>query len=540
MVSSVALPSPLLRKRHQKIIGSFLKVDALAIISMAPRNPSYPVAPWWRATFGSERKMVLSMATILLLIRTSCVASVSAPTGLGPLLPSLSATGTFVPWCPHVAVGRREMSVATFSRGGSLEMSDVDDDSGELGESELESNFDGESDEDESEGEEETDDDEEESDEEEPFEVPSSTPIKLIVRTGLNCPLIDQTMEVTASRTRTIASIRQTVSRQMRGRPPISSIRLLLDGRDLRDDELLDDLAPDEEEENDEDLEDDEEEDGMTKLRLTLDAVPPVDPKFGVELAELMKKMDNNELLEAYAANTAAMHANAARLFAGETGVGNDNEDDDVDEEEGSESLILPASVTMRQHAVSVKARILEAMPEEAVAFLTNKDEVGANEKSSAATMRKHRKGRAVKGGASTHVKLVLQRNLNINWADTIRNFVLFLFFGYFGGRDPLSRTIMYLGAPMCFILQARPMKIALKQLFYTIGNPPGILLSLLPAPQQAIMSLDYEAAIADLYGKEGKALRGHNENFQQDEYDVEEGDTDFDDEEYDDYDEDY
>lgn len=67
----------------------------------------------------------------------------------------------------------------------------------------------------------------------------------------------------------------------------------------------------------------------------------------------------------------------------------------------------------------------------------------------------------------------------------------------------------MYLGAPLCFVLQARPVKIAMKQLFYTVGKPPAILLSLLPAPQQAIMSLNYGAAMTDLYGKEGVSLGG-------------------------------
>ena len=51
-----------------------------------------------------------------------------------------------------------------------------------------------------------------------------------------------------------------------------------------------------------------EEDDGMVKLRLTLDAVPPVDPKFGVELQEQLQKMSTAELLEAYAANAAAAH----------------------------------------------------------------------------------------------------------------------------------------------------------------------------------------------------------------------------------------
>lgn len=43
----------------------------------------------------------------------------------------------------------------------------------------------------------------------------------------------------------------------------------------------------------------------------------------------------------------------------------------------------------------------------------------------------------------------------------------------------------------------------AIKQVFYAIGEPPGILLSLLPAPQQAIMSLNYASAMEKLYGED-------------------------------------
>ena len=48
-----------------------------------------------------------------------------------------------------------------------------------------------------------------------------------------------------------------------------------------------------------------------------------------------------------------------------------------------------------------------------------------------------------------------------------------------------------------------------MKQLFYTLGEPPGIFLSLLPAPQQAIMSLDYGSVMRGLYGEDGKVLEG-------------------------------
>ncbi len=67
----------------------------------------------------------------------------------------------------------------------------------------------------------------------------------------------------------------------------------------------------------------------------------------------------------------------------------------------------------------------------------------------------------------------------------------------------------MLLGAPACFISQARPVKIILKQLFYAVGEPHGLLLSLLPAPQQAIMSCDYNALMVGLYGKD---VGEHNE----------------------------
>jgi hypothetical protein len=58
----------------------------------------------------------------------------------------------------------------------------------------------------------------------------------------------------------------------------------------------------------------------------------------------------------------------------------------------------------------------------------------------------------------------------------------------------------MLWGAPLCFVLQARPVKLWSKILFYMISNPPGIVSSLLPAPQQAILNADIEASYAALY----------------------------------------
>jgi len=52
----------------------------------------------------------------------------------------------------------------------------------------------------------------------------------------------------------------------------------------------------------------------------------------------------------------------------------------------------------------------------------------------------------------------------------------------------------------MVFILQARPVKIWFKILFYMMVNPPAVVSSLLPAPQQAILNADIEKAYAILY----------------------------------------
>jgi hypothetical protein len=61
----------------------------------------------------------------------------------------------------------------------------------------------------------------------------------------------------------------------------------------------------------------------------------------------------------------------------------------------------------------------------------------------------------------------------------------------------------MLLGAPLCFISQARPVKIWSKQLFFMFMFPPSIVLSLLPAPEQAILNMDVTKAYGALYAPE-------------------------------------
>jgi len=342
-------------------------------------------------------------------------------------------------------------------------------------------------------------------------------------------PLLDQRIEITASRTRTIASLKQSVSRQFKSRPPISAITLRYDGDLLEDDDAtLADLLDDYEEEDDE--EDNDDTNGQT-ITVTVDMVPPVDPKFGTEMKERLDRMTNEQVLDAYVANMAASHQNSMDLaqsidgVAGETANSMDDDDDD-DEEEPIRST--STTVLMRRRALMMKEEILQSIQDGSTDETVWKERLyrtdtpesiaqrdqqlsgfGGSGGGGGSTNENRRRNR---GGATMNVKKVMQRNLNVNWPDTIRNILLFLFFGYFGGRSAFSRSIMLLGAPSCILLQARPIKVVIKQIFYAIGQPPGILLSLLPAPQQAIMSCDYGQCMRDLYGDDfvGDDVGGH------------------------------
>jgi hypothetical protein len=57
-------------------------------------------------------------------------------------------------------------------------------------------------------------------------------------------------------------------------------------------------------------------------------------------------------------------------------------------------------------------------------------------------------------GGAAMNVKVLVQRNLNVDWADTLWSTLLFLFFGFFGASNPLSQMFLVTAAPLCILLQ--------------------------------------------------------------------------------------
>lgn len=404
-----------------------------------------------------------------------------------------------------------------------------------------------ETDEEEEEEEEETDSEENEAEEEEEEDTSTSNtvlpPVKVHIRTNLHSALIDQTLEFTASRKRDVASLKHSIFRQMRGRPPMASQTLRLGTRVLKDDEIVADLVEEDEHDDDEVGDDDEKE---ATLTLLLDMPPPVDPKFATDLGSQLGKMTVNEVLDAYVINMAVLHRNAMDML--DTSI-MDEEDDMEDSLEKN----IPSSVTMRKHALLVKEQLLNTFPEDVLKLLQqnqddddeaedgdsiNIDRSGEQDmllKESIKSKGAVRKKSAMKGGAKMTVKRALQRNLNINWPDTIRNTLLFAVIGHFGGRSQASRHLLLAMAPLCFILQLRFIKIYLKQLFYMIGKPPGILLSLLPAPQQAIMAFDMAKSMRAIYGNtistdvvDSGEDKDYNEEEEED-YDVEEEEEDYD-----------
>lgn len=290
----------------------------------------------------------------------------------------------------------------------------------------------------------------------------------------------------------------------------MDAIVLRLDGQILDDDVLVQDLVDEDDEEDEDDEHEDD--DGLPKVTIIVDMVPPVDPKFGTEMKNRLDDMTNQQVLDAYIANLASLHQNSIDMMQQPRGEENDvdGEESDEEEDEDNESVsppIMQTNLEMQRHIMLLQEQIADSLSEDAKKLLEKTDtpsspiEDDLDSYDGDLLLKESIKRKKRKGGATMNVKRALQKNLNINWPDTLRNFLLFLFFGYFGGRNAMSRTIMLLGAPACFILQARPVKVAIKQLFYTIGKPPGILLSLLPAPQQAIMSCDYDLALKSLYG---------------------------------------
>ena len=406
--------------------------------------------------------------------------------------------------------------------------------------------------------EEENDDDEEEDkDDEEDAVVDENAPIHsalskepvlITISTMLKQPLLDQVIELNVQRSRTVSQLKESLQRSLPGKPPVTAMQLRLGPRILDDDILVDELIDDEEEEEEDDEEDTEKDmdDGpKSRATLVLDMIPPVDPKALPQLVKKLADMTPSEILDAYAINEAAVYQNAALVLNSQ---GDPSETPSEETNAAAEATPLPSLLTtstttlLKDHAAKIRedleAKLLQSQAAKAILAETvppSHKILNHQEKD----IRGQRVRHVAQGGVHTTLRRKIQRNLNINWAATLKHFMLFLFFGYFGGRSPTSRAILFLGAPSVILLQARVVKLILRQLVYTVFyHPPNIVLSLLPAPQQAILSFETGQALEAVYGKylvghERKQYDNDNDDGEEDdgsdgEYDM---DGDYDDE---------
>ena len=390
------------------------------------------------------------------------------------------------------------------------------------------------------------DDDDESTTKPAPASSEPPEPISVTIKTATGSKLLDQSIELpTVTRTRDVASLKKSVSRQLPSRPPIAAIQLTLNGKILEDNTVVEDLV----DEEDEDDEEDAEGEGLV---LQLDMLPTVDPKFVADLEKKIPDMTTAELLEAYTINEAAVYQNSVMLMKEEEKQQHHSEAGSEDDEEQLErpaaaAAPQPVSAHIREQAARIRQNL-----ESTVLQTSNAQQVLSDPLPPLSAAQKQRsavvevKGQRVRqpgtsGGVQGGWKRVIQHNLNVNWAVTIRHFLLFLFFGYFGGRTASSRAILLLGAPSVFVLQFRPVKLLLRQMAYAVlDHPPSILLSLLPAPQQTILSLNVNEAIDAIYGEHivGSTSIREEEETEDDVESLEDFDDEEEEEEYDSEDE--
>ena len=79
---------------------------------------------------------------------------------------------------------------------------------------------------------------------------------------------------------------------------------------------------------------------------------------------------------------------------------------------------------------------------------------------------------------------------MNVNWGETIRTSLLFLFFGICGATSIEAKILLLAMAPLSFVCQLRFVKLAGRSFFYTSGvvRPDNFFATLLPATTQTIL----------------------------------------------------
>ena len=208
--------------------------------------------------------------------------------------------------------------------------------------------------------------------------ITSTEPVNLHIKTNLNNAVVDiHALEIMALRMRDIGSIKKALSRQLPGKPPIESIRLMQHGHVLREELLIDELMDDDDEDEEEDDEDGDD-DNKASLTLVLDMIPPVDPRsFSGTLQEKMEGQSTADLLEAYALNEAAIWY-ASRELSSAAAAEAAKEEADGDKEASTVEPSVPddkssplITFELRKYANTFQSQILAtALSEKAAALL--------------------------------------------------------------------------------------------------------------------------------------------------------------------------
>ena len=232
--------------------------------------------------------------------------------------------------------------------------------------------------------------------------------IKIVAKTNWGSSVLDHRVEITAAPTRDVASIKKSISRQLPGRPPELALQLIYEGRVLDDNEMLVfEIFEDEEDEEDDDEDEDVgPNDDMQTRHLTLDIVPPVDPKFATELAMQLTAestsddyLSTSELIEAYFLNQAAMAHNSRLLV-----------DPNASASSSSESVSPMLRLEMQSQAKKLQELLKSSVDEK----VWEKSLQPVESKSLHTGERRGQRYRSGKGGASTNLRQSIQHNLNI------------------------------------------------------------------------------------------------------------------------------
>lgn len=272
-----------------------------------------------------------------------------------------------------------------------------------------------------------------------PPSVMSPEPVDVVVYTAVGNKWLDLSLELTVLRSRDLAFLKQSVSKSLPGKPPKQLIQFRYQGRLLTDDHMLiDELMTElEEEGNDNDDDDDDDadnEESSKKLKLQLEMIPPVESRFALTMIQTrpLTQWTASELLDAYTTNAAAMYTHAQYLLREEEEEKEDGRMPPQDNDDSNVSVtaqLQQKAQLLREDLEATfpeKVRtMLEAQRQEAAASAAAADGSTATTTSSSTTLtaastapgtvqQRGQRYRVTGGGATTNLKRVIQRNLNM------------------------------------------------------------------------------------------------------------------------------